>query len=80
MRSKVSLVTSEDHKGVKAALKLIKEKIENALSKISSLIIKINLVVVKTELSTTPIQAVKGFIDFILPFYTGKIIVAEKAS
>jgi uncharacterized protein (DUF362 family) len=65
---------------VQAALTLIKDDIKIALSKISLIIIKINLVVVRVELSTTPFQAVKGFIDFISPFYKGKIIIAEKAS
>lgn len=80
MQSKVSLVKTEDHEGVQKALDIIKEDIENALTKISSLVIKINLVVVRAGLSTTPIQTVKGFIDFISPFYKGKIVLAEKAT
>ena len=80
MQSKVSLVKNEDHEGVQKALELIKDDIENALTKISSLVIKINLVVVRAGLSTTPIQTVKGFIDCISPFYKGKIILAEKAT
>lgn len=50
MKSKVSLVKTEDHEGVPKALDLMKNDIENALSKISSLIIKISLVVVRAEL------------------------------
>ncbi|MCJ7713335.1 DUF362 domain-containing protein [Candidatus Bathyarchaeota archaeon] len=88
MKSKVSLVKSEEHyKGVQDTLLNIKEDIVNSLSNISSLVIKVNIVVAKTkgypkgvELATTPIGAVKSFIDFISPFYKKEIIIAERSA
>ena len=51
------------------------------------LIIKINLVITRTpayskgvELATTPLDAVKSFIDFVLPFFPGNIIIVEEAA
>jgi uncharacterized protein (DUF362 family) len=88
MRSRVSLVRSEDHyDGVKRSVAPFKQSLISALSGIPSLVIKINLVITRTprysqgvELATTPVDAVKAFIDFILPFYGGKIIIAEEAA
>lgn len=88
MRSRVSLARSEDHYGgVKKSVEPFKQSLISALSGISPLVIKINLVITRTprysqgvELATTPIDAVRGFIDFILPFYGGKIVIAEESA
>lgn len=88
MKSKISLVKSENHfEGVQQSLEQLRTDVEKTLSEISSLVIKINLVITRTtrysngvELATTPFQAVKSFIDFISPFYKGEIIIAERAT
>jgi uncharacterized protein (DUF362 family) len=85
---KVSLVKSNDHYGgVQRSLEHIKNDIKKSLSDVSSLVIKINLVITRTprysdgvESATTPLQAVKSFIDFVSPFYNGEIIIAESAT
>ena len=88
MNPKVSVAKSKDHySGVQESLELLKDDMERFLSPLSSLLIKINLVITKTpryskgvELATTPFLAVKSFIDFISPFYKGRIIIAEEAA
>ena len=81
MKVKVSLVKSNNHyRGVNECLKNLKDEIKKSVSNISSLIIKVNFVDTRVELATTPFQAVKSFIDFILSFYDGDIIIAEAPS
>jgi uncharacterized protein (DUF362 family) len=88
MKSKISLLKSKSHyKGVKGSLTSFREDIKKRISNLSSIVIKINLVITRTpaynkgvELATTPFDAVRSFIDFILPFYKGKIIIAEEAA
>ena len=88
MKSTVSLVKSKEHyKGTTKSLAQIKDDIIDSISGISSLVIKINLVVTKTkaypkgvELAVTPLDAVKSFIDFILPFYDKEIIITERSA
>jgi len=88
MDMRVSLARSADHfRGVQESLRPLEQSLISALSAITSLVIKINLVITRTprysqgvELATTPIDAVRGFIDFILPFYGGKIVIAEEAA
>jgi uncharacterized protein (DUF362 family) len=82
------MMKSKNHyDGVGDSLELLKKDIVASLSNVLSIIIKINLVITKTpaysqgvELATTPLQAVKSFIDFILPFYSGKIIIVEESA
>jgi uncharacterized protein (DUF362 family) len=88
MQSKVSLVKSKGHyKGVKDSLKPFQSSLSDCLSDISELVIKINLVITRTpayskgvELATTPLDSVRGFIDFVSPFYKGKIVIAEEST
>ena len=88
MRIALSLSKSNNHyDGVRHSLEALKKNMTESLSKISSLMIKINLVITKTpaysqgvELATTPLRAAEAFIDFISPFYKGKIILAEEAA
>jgi uncharacterized protein (DUF362 family) len=88
MKSKVSLSRSSDHySGVELSLKILKQNIADAISGLSQLVIKINLVITRiprydngVELATTPIEAVRSFVDFILPFYRGRILIAEEAA
>jgi uncharacterized protein (DUF362 family) len=82
---KVSLVKSKDnYEGVQRSLEHINNDIKKSLSDALPLVIKINLVITRTprysngvELATTPLQAVKSFIDFVSPFYTGEIKTKE---
>jgi uncharacterized protein (DUF362 family) len=86
--SLVALARSDDHyPGVQTSLRLLKEQLITALMEVETLVVKINMVITKTprypmgvELATTPVTAVHSFIDFILPFYRGKIILAEEAA
>ena len=88
MKAVLSLCRSSSHyDGVRDALGPLKDELKESLSKISSLVIKINLVITRTPaydrgvpLATTPLRAIVSFIDFISPFYKGKIIVAEEAA
>lgn len=82
---KIVLVGSKEHQqGVRDALGFIKDDLKQVLAHISSLTIKVNMVITRTlmsihgmELATTPVNAVRSFIDFIAPFYSGEIIIAE---
>jgi uncharacterized protein (DUF362 family) len=88
LKSKISLVKSKSHyEGVKSSLTPFREDLKNKISNLSSIVIKINLVITRTpaynkgvELATTPFDAVRSFIDFILPFYKERIIIAEEAA
>ena len=78
---KVTLVRSPDHyEGVKRSLIILKSDLIKSLSRIPSLVIKVNFVDPRVKLSTTPFEAVKSFVDFITPFYKGKIIIAEETT
>ncbi|MBN1267797.1 MAG: DUF362 domain-containing protein [Anaerolineales bacterium] len=85
-QSIVSLVRSEDHyEGELQSLEPFRQRMQIALSDIDSLVLKINLVITRTprysegvELATTPLEAVRGFLDFIQPFYNGRVIIAEE--
>ncbi len=79
--SKIALVKSLDsYNGVTKSLKMISQEVKSRLKKINKIIIKINFVTTKNELATTPFPSVKAFIDFIKPFYKGRIIIAEEAT
>jgi len=86
MKSTVSLVRSEDHyAGVKRSLQPFRQSLTGTLAGVSSIVIKINMVITKTprygkgvELAATPLEACRSFIDFIRPFYKGKIVIAEE--
>jgi len=78
---KVSLVKSNNsYQGVQDSLKNIKSDLEKKIKNLEQIVIKINFVTTKVELATTPFEAVRGFIDFIRPFYKGKIVIAEEAT
>ena len=79
--SKVSLVkSSQSYQGTLKVLEPLKIDLKEKLKNIDRVVIKINFVTTERELATTPFDAVKGFIDFIKPFFKGKIIIAEEAS
>jgi len=79
--SKVSLVkTSQSYQGTVEVLRPLKADLVKRLKNLDQVVIKINFVTTERELATTPFLAVKGFIDFIKPFFQGKIIIAEEAS
>jgi uncharacterized protein (DUF362 family) len=81
IKNTASLVKSTNHfEGVQSSLRLLEKDLKSTLSKISSVVIKINFVDTRVELSTTPFEAVKGFVYFIQPFYKGEIIIAEGAT
>jgi len=81
MKTKIALSKSKNHYyGVQKSLSLLKNDIKKSLAKIPSLVIKINLVDTRVKLATTPVKAVESFVDFILEFYRGEIIIAEGAT
>jgi hypothetical protein len=77
MESKISLVKSKEHyTGIKKVLLPLQNDIKEIIEKIDTLVIKINLVITITprrptgvELAVTPVETVRGFIDFISAFY-----------
>lgn len=77
---KVSLAKSQNHEGVLSALSLLKNDLKKKLSDIPSIVVKVNFVDTRTELATTPFQAVKNFVDFVSPFFKGEIVIAEAPS
>jgi uncharacterized protein (DUF362 family) len=86
MDSKISLVKSKDHYGsMKQVLLPWKKDIRESIEKIDTVVIKINLVITRTprhpdgvELAITPVETVRGFIDFISPFYNKNIVIVEE--
>lgn len=79
--TQVSLVANkESYQGTLAVLKPLKMGLEVKLKDLDQIVIKINFVSTHTKLATTPFETVKGFIDFIKPFFGGKIIIAEEAT
>lgn len=85
---KIVLVGSKKHQqGVRDALGFIEDDLKQVLAHISSFTIKVNMVITRTimsihgmELAATPVNAVRSFIDFIAPFYSGEIIIAESTT
>ncbi|PIS15360.1 hypothetical protein COT63_00345 [Candidatus Shapirobacteria bacterium CG09_land_8_20_14_0_10_38_17] len=78
---KVSLTkNNQSYQGTLEVIKPLKEDIENKIKNLKQIVIKINFVSAFTELATTPVETVRGFIDFIKPFYKGQIIIAEEAT
>lgn len=79
--SQLSLIHhTQSYAGTLAVLEPLKQKLTSKLKNLDKLVIKINFVTTKKELATTPMESVRAFIDFIKPFYSGKIIIAEEAS
>jgi uncharacterized protein (DUF362 family) len=87
MESKISLVKSKEHyTGIKKVLLPLQNDIKEIIEKIDTLVIKINLVITITprrptgvELAVTPVETVRGFIDFISAFYHKRIIIVEES-
>jgi len=79
--SKVSLIkSSQSYQGTLKVLEPLKENIKRKIENLDHIVVKINFVTTLNELATTPVEAVHGFIDFVKPFYHGKIIIAEEAT
>jgi uncharacterized protein (DUF362 family) len=86
MGTSISLARSADHyDGVRRTLAPFAQHIAQDLSGVPSLVVKVNLVISRTprysqgvELATTPLDAVRAFIDTILPVYSGRIVIAEE--
>lgn len=79
--TQVSLVKSnQSYQGTLRVLKPLKDDLKRKLKNLDRLIIKINFVTTKYELATTPLDTVKGFIDFVKPFFKERIIISEEAS
>jgi uncharacterized protein (DUF362 family) len=87
MKTIVSLIKSNEHyHGTQEVLVPFEKNLKMLLSKISKVVIKINLVVTRTprrpegvDIAVTPVEAVKGFIDFISPFFQNEIIIVEES-
>src|SRR3989344_2687491 len=75
---KVSLVKSPDsYSGVTTALKLIEKEVKLARKVKKRVLIKPNMVSVRHPLASTPVEAVRAVLDFLLPFVKSEIIIAE---
>ena len=87
METTISLLKSKEHyHSIQQVLIPFEKSLKKALSKINRIVIKINLVVTQTlrrpkgvDIAVTPVEAVRGFIDFISPFYQNKIIIVEQS-
>ena len=87
MKTTISLIQSEEHYNSNQKVLIPFERdIKKALSKINIIVIKINLVVTRTprrpngvNIAVTPVESVRGFIDYISPFYHNKIIIVEQS-
>ncbi len=87
METRISLVKSKEHyHSIQQVLSPFEKNIREVLSKFNTIVIKINLVVTRTprrpkgvNIAVTPVEAVRGFIDFISPFYQNKIIIVEQS-
>lgn len=87
METTISLIKSEEHYyGIQQVLIPFRKEIKKVLSKINRIVIKINLVVTQTprrpngvNIAVTPVESVRGFIDYISPFYQNKIIIVEQS-
>jgi len=65
------------YEAVKRALEYIREDVSKEVFGKSSLIIKPNLVSSHIQLACTHTDTVKAIVDFIKPYYGGKILIAE---
>lgn len=78
---KIGLTKNNDsYTSVKHSLGQIEPELRQKLQEITEVVIKINFVSADIELATTPITAVKAFIDHVREYYKGDIIIAEEAS
>jgi uncharacterized protein (DUF362 family) len=78
---KISLRRSENsYDGTLATLGPLKDQFQQRIQNLNKIVVKINFVTIEKELATTPVEAVHAFIDFVLPFYSGEIIIAEEAT
>ena len=79
--SKVSLVKhDQSYQGTLKVLQPLKEDLEEKIKNLEKIVVKINFVTTENQLATTPIETVTAFVDFIKPFYSGEIVIAEEAS
>jgi uncharacterized protein (DUF362 family) len=72
--------STNSYHGTLAALQPLKQDLHSRLQDLGKIVIKINFVTIKNKLATTPVNAVKAFVDFVQPFYSGQIIIAEEAT
>jgi uncharacterized protein (DUF362 family) len=72
--------SAQSYSGTTKALEPLQSQLKKRLNKLDQLVVKINFVTARNKLATTPVESVHAFIDFIQPFYKGKIIIAEEAS
>jgi uncharacterized protein (DUF362 family) len=87
METMISLIKSKGHyHSIQQVLLPFEKDIKKAFSKINRIVIKINLVVTQTprrpkgvNIAVTPVESVRGFIDFISPFFQNKIIIVEQS-
>lgn len=79
--TKVSLLKSrQSYQGTIKLLTPLQKEIEEKIKNLSHIVVKINFVSTHNELATTPVETVRAFVDFIKPFYSGQIIIAEEAT
>jgi uncharacterized protein (DUF362 family) len=77
----ISLVKSkQSYRGVLSVLEPLKAEIQEKTKDLPQVVVKINFVRTDNILATTSLDSVRGFVDFMKPFYKGKIIISEEAS
>jgi uncharacterized protein (DUF362 family) len=79
--SQVSLIKSQhSYQGALKALQPLKQELAEKIGGLGKIAVKINLATTKNKLATTPVDSVRAFVDFVEPFYSGKIIITEESS
>jgi uncharacterized protein (DUF362 family) len=81
MKPIVALVESKSHyDGVFEALKLIENQIEEGIKGKKKVLIKPNFVSVNRQLAATHVDAVRGILDIVSRYHSGRIMIGEGSS
>ena len=79
--SKITLVKSNNsYDGVLSALTPLKKDIAQKIRNAKRVIIKVNFVTIYNPLAATPVDSVRAVLDFLKPYYSSQILVAEGAT
>jgi len=81
MKPTVALAESKSHyDGVFEALKLIENQIEEGIKGKKKVLIKPNFVSVNRQLAATHVDAVRGILDVVSKYHSGRIMIGEGPS
>ncbi len=76
---RVSLVKGDDRRGnIRRSLELVSDEIRRGLRS-RRVVIKPNFVSTSVQLASSHADQIRGILDFLMGFYTGRVVVAEAA-